>query len=482
MKRDFEYGQRVRSYGKELGGHMEKVKFTGSFPKMHCQTYPFRFADKVKGKGYKTAFRDYVLPELEERFGSVFPKSKGWQHLHRKVKGRADREFLLQKEDERIHFHFVYKEEKKIREEELSVQLLAANMKKFLAVLLGQPLTYTEIGSVLSDKKLIFVNEETLYTQCALSRNKALLQNFLLKKIGDPGVKNKKPSDLSLDAVYGEDTVFPEVLCTTEGTNLYYPEFASRCAFCDIAYRNLRELKEKNLIEMDQAKLRLVNKAKNPEFYVLKNILDEDSTAEYGLITREKEDPMNGYRCDIDCFMNTKSPAFAFFTIKNKEGRELFTKKFFREWKIRKTDLQGFMRENRSLLCDMDNELKEKGNFEGDKKEKLSRLLTEFAEAVFMNRPVKPIIVTERTNAWERVKGGRSKNKTFQDIEDLLEFNSQVLFSGIGGKEITEADIEKAMETARRLEENAVFKFDFTDRITFLRSVAKFADPRFQND
>ena len=265
-------------------------------------------------------------------------------------------------------------------------------------------------------------------------------------------------------------------------TNLCFPEFASKCAFCDIAYRNLRELKEKNLIEMDQAKLRLVNKAKNPEFYVLKNILDEDSTTEDGLITREKEDPMNGYRCDIDCFMNTKSPAFAFFTIKNKEGRELFTKKFFREWKIRKTDLQGFMRENRSLLRAMDNELKEKGNIEGDKKEKLSRLLTEFAEKVFMNRPVKPIIVAERTNALERVKGGRSKNKTFQDIEDLLEFNSQVLFSGIGGKEITEADIEKAIETARRLEKRKVFKFDFTDRIAFLRSVAKFTDPRSRDD
>ena len=71
-----------------------------------------------------------------------------------------------------------------------------------------------------------------------------------------------------------------------------------------------------------------------------------------------------------------------------------------------------------------------------------------------------------------------SENKTMRDIEDILEFDSLIIFSGIGGREITDADIQKAMDVARRLKEKEIFEFDFTDKIAFLKSVARFADPR----
>ena len=375
---------------------MKKVKFTGSFPKMYCQTYSFRFADKVKGKGYKTVFRDYVLPELEEHFGSVFTESKGWECLHRKVKGRDDREFLLQKEDERINFHFIYKEGKRIREEELSVQLFAANMKRFLP-LLSQPLAYTDIGPVVTDKKLSLVNEEMLYTQCWKSENEALRQNSLLAKIGDPSVKHKDPLDMCYTEMHGEDTVFPEMLCATKGTPYYHNDIAYKFTLSDISYRILRKLiQEKKLVEMDQGKLRLVKKEKNPEFYVLKNVLDEDSNAEYELITREKKDPMNGYVRNLDYFRNTQSPAFAFFTIKNKEGQEIFTKKFCRGWGLRKSDLQRFMKEQKPLLRSMDKELKEKGSIADKKKALLAELMEKFGEIVSKTRSNMPVIRKNR--------------------------------------------------------------------------------------
>ena len=368
---------------------MKKVKFAGSFPKMYCQTYPFRFADKVNGKGYKTAFRDYVLPELEERFGFVFPKSKGWQHLHRIVRRREDREFLLQKDDQQIHFCF-YKEGKKEPEAELTVWLFAANMKKFLP-LLAQPLAYTEIGPVITDKKLPFVNKETLYTQCWTSNNETLIKNSLLAKIGNPGVKHKDPLALCYEEMHGEDTVFPEVLCATNEDSYYrLANMESWSTFSHIACINLRDLKNNNLVEMDQGKLRLVKKNSNPGFYVLKNVLNEDSTSEYELITREKEDPMNGYVRDLDYFRNTKSPAFAFFTIKNKEGQEIFTKKFYREWGISKSDLQRFMKEQKPLLRSMDKELKDKGSIAEEKKAELAELLEKFGEAVSKTGPDKP--------------------------------------------------------------------------------------------
>ena len=347
---------------------MKKVKFTGSFPKMYCQTYPFRFADKVKGKGYKTVFRDYVLPELEERFGSVFPESKGWKHLHRKVRCREDREFLLQKDDQQVHFCFINKEGKKEPEAELTVWLFAANMKKFLP-LLSQPLAHTDIGSVITDKKLPFVTKETLYNQCRTSNNETLIKNTLLAKIGDSGVKHKDPLALCYEEMHGEGSVFPEVLCATNEDSYYrLANMETWSTFSHISCINLRELK---------------------------NVLNEDSNAEYELITREKEDPMNGYVRNLDYFRNTKSPAFAFFTIKNKEGQEIFTKKFYREWGLRKSDLQRFMKEQKPLLRSMDKELKEKGSIAEEMKAELAELLGRFGEAVSKDKPIKPVRIKD---------------------------------------------------------------------------------------
>lgn len=452
---------------------MKKVKFTGSFPKMYCQTYPFHFADTVKGKGYKTAFRDYVLPELEERFGSVFPKSKGWQHLHRKVRCRDDREFLLQKDDQHIHFRFIYKRGKKEPEAELTVWLFAANMKKFLP-LLSQPLSYTEIGTVMADKKLPLVNKETLYNQCWTRKNETLIKNSLLAKIGNPGVKHKDPLVLCYEEMHGEDSVFPEVLCATDKDSYYrLANMESWSTFSHIACDNLRDLKNCNLVEIDQGKLRLVKKNNNPEFYVLKNVLDEDSTAEYELITCEKEDPMNGYVRELDYFRNTESPAFAFFTIKNKEGQEIFTKKFYREWGLLKKDMYFFIKEQKQLLRSMDAELKKKGSIAEEKKAELAVLLGEFGEAVSKTRPNKPVIKKDRHKKPLKVKGGVS---SIEDITAICDFDQKMLLSALEGKTVTDADIATAKEAAKRLNEDDIYEFDFTNDLAFMKSVVVFMD------
>ena len=65
---------------------------------------------------------------------------------------------------------------------------------------------------------------------------------------------------------------------------------------------------------------------------------------------------------------------------------------------------------------------------------------------------------------------------SINDVIDVMDFDSLILFSGIGGRELTESDFQKAMEAARRLEEDNVFKFDYTDETAFLRSVVKFAN------
>ena len=449
---------------------MEKIKFTGRFPKMYCQVYPFHFAGRVKGRGYKAAFFDFVLPELEERFGSVFPESKGWQHFHRrKVKCRENLEFLLQKGDERIHFCFIYRDGKKKPEEELAVQLFAANMKKFLPVL-AQPLTYTEIGPIVLDKKLTLVNENTLYTQCWESENATLIQKSLLAKIGGPDVKHKDPLELCYTEMHGEDTVFPEMLCSTKGTPYYDMKMAYQFTLSDIALRILRKLKDDNLVEMDQGKLRLVKKEKNPEFYVLKNVLDEDSNAEYELITREKENPMNGYVRKLDYFSNTKSTAFAFFTIKNKDGQEIFTTKLNREWGVLKKDLQHFIKEQKPLLRSMDKELKEKGSIAEEKKAELAELLGKFGEAVGKTRPNKPVIKKDRK---KKAKHDRN-SESMEALHVVLDFEEKLVIGGLTGKLVKKEDIEIAMKAARRLNEDEIYEFDLTDDIAFMKSVAKF--------
>lgn len=455
---------------------MKKIKFTGRFPKMYYQAYPFHFADRVKGRGYKATFFDFVLPELEERFGSVFPESKGWQHYHRrKVRCRDDRVYLLQKDDQQIHFRLIYKEGKKKPEAELNVRLFAANMKKFLSVL-SQPLTYTEIGSVVSDKKLPFVNKETLYTQCWTNNNETLIKNSLLAKIGDPSVKHKDPLSLCYEEMHGEDSVFPKVLCATD-ENSYYRHLAdmeSWSTFSHITCDNLRNLKNSNLVEMDQGKLRLVDKEKNPEFYVLKNVLDEESWSEYELITLEKEDPMNGYVPRLDFFRNTKSPAFAFFTIKNKEGQEIFTKKFYREWGLLKKDLYCFIKEQKQLLRSMDAELKEKGSIAEEKKAELSELLGKFGEAVSKTRPTKPVIKKDRKKK-AIIKGRRKGASSIEDIRAVCDLDEKMVLGALEGKTVTDADIAAAKEAAKRLSEDGIYdEFDFTDDLAFMKSVVKF--------
>ena len=67
-------------------------------------------------------------------------------------------------------------------------------------------------------------------------------------------------------------------------------------------------------------------------------------------------------------------------------------------------------------------------------------------------------------------------NKSMEALNELLEFDHKLVFSGLGGEEITDEDIKKAMQAARRLNEDGLYEFDLTGDIAFMKSVAKFMD------
>ena len=68
-------------------------------------------------------------------------------------------------------------------------------------------------------------------------------------------------------------------------------------------------------------------------------------------------------------------------------------------------------------------------------------------------------------------------NESMEALNELLEFDHKLVFSGLGGEEITDEDIKKAMQAARRLNQDGVYEFDLTGGdIAFMKSVAKFMD------
>lgn len=67
-------------------------------------------------------------------------------------------------------------------------------------------------------------------------------------------------------------------------------------------------------------------------------------------------------------------------------------------------------------------------------------------------------------------------NESMEALNELLEFDHKLVFSGLGGEEITDEDIKKAMQAARRLNEDGLYEFDLTGDIAFMKSVAKFMD------
>ena len=68
-------------------------------------------------------------------------------------------------------------------------------------------------------------------------------------------------------------------------------------------------------------------------------------------------------------------------------------------------------------------------------------------------------------------------NESMEALNELLEFDHKLVFSGLGGEEITDDDIKKAMQAARRLNEDGLYEFDLTGGdIAFMKSVAKFMD------
>ena len=75
------------------------------------------------------------------------------------------------------------------------------------------------------------------------------------------------------------------------------------------------------------------------------------------------------------------------------------------------------------------------------------------------------------------MKGEDAKyNESMEALNELLEFDHKLVFSGLGGEEITDEDIKKAMQAARRLNEDGLYEFDLTGDIAFMKSVAKFMD------
>lgn len=63
-----------------------------------------------------------------------------------------------------------------------------------------------------------------------------------------------------------------------------------------------------------------------------------------------------------------------------------------------------------------------------------------------------------------------------EDITKIMEFNKSILFNGLHGKTPTETEFESAKAAAKRLENQGLFKFDFKDNFSFMRSVANFAN------
>lgn len=64
-----------------------------------------------------------------------------------------------------------------------------------------------------------------------------------------------------------------------------------------------------------------------------------------------------------------------------------------------------------------------------------------------------------------------------EDVIAIIDFSEQILFSGLGGKEVRSEDIKKAQEAAKRLADAGIYNdFDFSGETEFMKSVAKFAN------
>ena len=192
---------------------LEKISFTGDFPKMNIQTFAAEFVYEIDGRrSYKKAYRNFIVPELLSRFGPVFPISQGWMHLYRNVNlPRSEYGFLVKRGDEEIQFQNSPKDWKK---QELSIRLYDENLPKLKEVL-AQPMRFVKVGLLQEEKRLDVIALKIAKRQCLLKRNKAVIKGALLGRINDPNCKRKRLEELCEDLAWGDVSVMPEIFCQT---------------------------------------------------------------------------------------------------------------------------------------------------------------------------------------------------------------------------------------------------------------------------
>lgn len=68
-------------------------------------------------------------------------------------------------------------------------------------------------------------------------------------------------------------------------------------------------------------------------------------------------------------------------------------------------------------------------------------------------------------------------NESMEALHVVMDFDEKLVMGGLTGKMVTDEDIKKAMQAARRLNEDGLYEFVLTGGdIAFMKSVAKFMD------
>ena len=238
---------------------MEKLTFTGDFPKINIKVYEAEFIYEINGKHcYKKAYRDYIIPELQRRFEPAFPKTEGWMHLYRNVDHvpKFEYSYLVVRGDEVVHFQRSLKDWKK---RELYVQLYDENLPKLDAAL-AQPLQFTKVGALQMEKRLNVVPLKVAKRQCLLKRNKEVIKKVLLERIADPEIKRKRMEDLCEEVAWGVVCVMPEIYCPTPSKSFersYDISFELIERLYYVAERCLREMQEDGQIRLVRKSFRL---------------------------------------------------------------------------------------------------------------------------------------------------------------------------------------------------------------------------------
>lgn len=69
---------------------------------------------------------------------------------------------------------------------------------------------------------------------------------------------------------------------------------------------------------------------------------------------------------------------------------------------------------------------------------------------------------------------------TMKDVETIMALHKRILLYGLENTPIDEALIEEAKESAKRLQEDDMFEFNFEDNTSFFQSVVDFSRSFFK--